>query len=817
MTIASLIVDVAANTVKLQQDVAKIDKSLGGIVSMAGKVASALGIGFSISQVVSFGLAILEDVNALKKMSDMTGLSVEGLQRLQVAGDDAGNSLGEITNAIVKMEDKIASGDKSAASALATLNLSFDALRGRSPEDQFIAISDAIRTIDDPAQQVQLSIDIFGKQGATILPTLKRGFDDLRDSAVGMSADTVEALDQVGDAMDRASRTAKGQFAEHFAFLFLGWGKADREAVAFARTLDKITGIAAKAAPVVKGLAPPGLPADLARIEAELAKQHTTLVRHREAAEKAAETQKKLAQDFADSVVSLTSSSIGAVQAFGAYGALMPDLSGRAKELMEQLRLLPAVVTDSVGMLPSVVPQATAAIRDATTETEKLVDKTTGIQDLAASFAQLAQISGDSFGGIVKDIAQVVGALALAERAADNLKEGGGLVQFAIAGVGAMDAATKSTSRTTATLGGMATGMKLGASIAGPYGAVIGAAAGALVGFFRSAGAAERAINPLREQFVQLHGGLHALNLKAAEAGVTLTAMLNAKNPEQYKKAIDDLNLALNLQAQDVADLDAAIAEYGFSIEELGPAMQRQQLDTQAAKLLNKWRLLVDSGIDITVVNERMAGTMNEYLAMAARTGTEVPAAMQPILQTMIDQGTLLDENGVAITDLGGIGVTFSETMTQGFDRIVLKLSELLDKIGLVPAAVNAIPTNHTIHIGYQYDAYDPPNQDSHYAAMGGLVTSTGIQYFGSGGHVLPFRARGTDTVPAMLTPGERVLNLRETKAYNAGAARGGSWDMSELRALRAAQETFTRYMTGQFAKDNARAIRDEVQKVARR
>src|SRR4029077_6687900 len=176
--------------------------------------------------------------------------------------------------------------------------------------------------------------------------------------------------------------------------------------------------------------------------------------------------------------------------------------------------------------------------------------------------------------------------------------------------------------------GGAVTGMKIGASIAGPYGAVIGAAAGALIGLVRSAGAAERAINPLREQFVQMNGGLAELDKKAHAAGVSLTAMLNAKNAEQYKKAIDDLNAAFQIQADSTAALDAAIQKYGFSIEELGPALQRQELGKQAESIFQDWSILNAAGINTVAIATRMADSINAYVNEAIAMGIEVPAAM---------------------------------------------------------------------------------------------------------------------------------------------------------------------------------------------
>jgi hypothetical protein len=123
--------------------------------------------------------------------------------------------------------------------------------------------------------------------------------------------------------------------------------------------------------------------------------------------------------------------------------------------------------------------------------------------------------------------------------------------------------------------------------------------------------------------------------------------------------------------------------------------------------LIEDWRVLVGAGLDVGVVNARMADSMNEYLQIARRTGMEVPAALRPILQLMIDQGLLLDENGEAITDLGQLQIKWAESMTQGFDRIVEKLQELLDRLFATADAINNLPKQITIDV--DYDIGDPP------------------------------------------------------------------------------------------------------------
>lgn len=354
----------------------------------------------------------------------------------------------------------------------------------------------------------------------------------------------------------------------------------------------------------------------------------------------------------------------------------------------------------------------------------------------------------------------------------------------AVAGLGAaMSGASGKASAASAAMAGVSiaagaigTGATIGGAVAlGAATAGIGlAAVGAYFALKKMLSDPEKKINPIREQFVQLHGGLAALNIQAQAAGVSLTAMLNARTPEAYNKAINELNAALDSQAADIAGLDEAIQRYGFSIEELGPAMQRQMLDEQAKTLLNDWRLLIGSGIELTTVNAKMASSMNDYLATARLTGMEVPASMQPILQSMIEQGLLTDAAGNKVENLEAIGVTFSQTMTQGFDRIVGKLEELLVKINLVPAAIAKIPTNISTTVDVNLNGHwNIPDIQHDFAAHGGLVTTHGIvQQFAAGGTVLPFRRRGSDSVPAMLTPGEIILN--EAQQANVARAMSG-------------------------------------------
>ncbi len=386
-------------------------------------------------------------------------------------------------------------------------------------------------------------------------------------------------------------------------------------------------------------------------------------------------------------------------------------------------------------------------------------------------------------------------AAALGGKAGGAASAAGGLAS----GLGGAALATTSWGASMA--GSVAGAVALGAATAG-----IGlAAVGAVIAVKKLLNDTEKKINPVREQFVQMHGGLAALAEQARIAGTDLTAMLNAKNPEQYKAAIDALTGALEFQKSAMQVLTDTAQKYGFTLEELGPTLQRQKLGEQAATLFQDFQVLMAGGIDTTAILNRMSESVNAFVLGALRTGTEVPAAMMPMLQQFIDAGLLLDQNGNKITDLETSGLTFATTLTEGFKSVVTAVQQLTDAItrglglGVSAAAqqaqaaldgIRAPSFGGTDNFGIggffgggsgnltpgggqgwvANDVYDP---NIGFAARGGFVTTHGIQRFGMGGFVLPFKPRGTDTVPAMLSPGELVLNQSQQEAF--GRPAGGA------------------------------------------
>lgn len=157
-------------------------------------------------------------------------------------------------------------------------------------------------------------------------------------------------------------------------------------------------------------------------------------------------------------------------------------------------------------------------------------------------------------------------------------------------------------------------------------------------------------------------------------------AVQQSAAPEYLRGLLTDLNS----QHQ---QLQAAMDRYGISWEQLGEKAKQSQINQMAEQFITDFQVLTQAGADVNFIIEKMSGSVNEFIQTALRTGTEVPIAMKPMLDKMLEMGLLTDASGAKLESLGGI--TFSESLTQGIDRIVTAIQHLAKALGYdIPNAV---------------------------------------------------------------------------------------------------------------------------------
>jgi hypothetical protein len=374
-------------------------------------------------------------------------------------------------------------------------------------------------------------------------------------------------------------------------------------------------------------------------------------------------------------------------------------------------------VTEDLGRIKELIDDDAKAAKAAH---EAHVQWMRDLNDLSSALTSLGRVSSGEFGSVINGLASIVSSFKEASKAANDFRTAQaqgdvpGEVAAGVAGVASVAQATGSGSTAQRTIGGAATGAEVG-MVAGPIGAVVGGVVGGVVGFIRgSSGPTQQTLTgrATEKTFEESFGGTQGADaVTQMYAALTPIYEAQGKSVNDLRQQIDQMfadeskgakavtqdiagiNAVVNQQQQDQTDLTNAVQQYGFSIEELGPAMQKQQLTQQATSLANQWTLLVQSGISVGTVTQHMSGALNDYLQQAIACGQEVPQEMKPIIESMIQQGTLTDANGNKITDLASSGITFSSTMTQGFDRIVTRLDTLLQGMGLLPATFDKTTT----------------------------------------------------------------------------------------------------------------------------
>jgi hypothetical protein len=283
---------------------------------------------------------------------------------------------------------------------------------------------------------------------------------------------------------------------------------------------------------------------------------------------------------------------------------------------------------------------------------------------------------------------------------------------------------------------------------------------------------------PIPKVIQGMSGALSQLVIDAAQSGSKIPADLQPILETLIKMGgLTDAaaRAMLGLDATSgpsLADIKAAADRYGLTLDQLGPKITQLQITDTAKQIVADFDLLMLAGADVNTVMVGMQASVQDMVTKALKLGLELPESMKPLIQSMIDAGLLTDESGTKLGDLSKL--TFAADLTKMFDQLILKLDELISKItdGLGGALAN-VPAGFDNLTGLPIVPSTPvvpgntwdPSGGNEGMSGGGMVP----QYLRTGGRLLSFRPRGTDTVPAMLTPGEVVLNQAQQKNVAAG------------------------------------------------
>jgi hypothetical protein len=204
---------------------------LRGQAAALGQLLPTLSFAAVTAGAVVMTKRALESADALGKLEQKTGLTVETLSTLSFAARTADVDQEQLRGTLIKFTKAMDDYDQGARGARdATLQLfgSSKALEGLNQDERFLKVADALAKLEPGAKRTGLAIEFFGKQGAELLPLIDDladgGFEKLRQKAeklgLVVNRDLAETAQRANDAMTDLQSTAEGiatQFTAGFA------------------------------------------------------------------------------------------------------------------------------------------------------------------------------------------------------------------------------------------------------------------------------------------------------------------------------------------------------------------------------------------------------------------------------------------------------------------------------------------------------------------------------------------------------------------------------------------------------------------------
>jgi hypothetical protein len=221
--IGNLKVNIGAETKGLARGIGRA-KALMGSLSRIAKVSGvAAGAAFAAASagMVAMTRNGLEAVDAQAKMARSVDGSIDGLRALQIAGSDAGVSVGEMNSAVQMMGKRLAEaareGSGPAADALKSLGLDARALMEMDVDARFGAIADRINDMGMSAQDAAGLMREFGVRSNEVSLALLQGSgairsarDEVEKYGLSMSGPMAAGVEAANDALSRVGFIFEG-------------------------------------------------------------------------------------------------------------------------------------------------------------------------------------------------------------------------------------------------------------------------------------------------------------------------------------------------------------------------------------------------------------------------------------------------------------------------------------------------------------------------------------------------------------------------------------------------------------------------------
>ena len=196
---------------------ASLEKSFGRVKSALKAAFTVAAVKKSVDGIMNLANTTAQAADRIDKQSQALGISRKAFQQWDYILAQSGASIDSLGVSMKTLNTAILGGSDSAVEAFEQLGLQWDSLAGMTQEGAFETVVDAFQRIPQGARKSALAIQLFGKNGQTLMPLLNtssEAMDDLRKNTerLGfvMSDSMIDAGVKFGDTLDDLKRVAGG-------------------------------------------------------------------------------------------------------------------------------------------------------------------------------------------------------------------------------------------------------------------------------------------------------------------------------------------------------------------------------------------------------------------------------------------------------------------------------------------------------------------------------------------------------------------------------------------------------------------------------
>ena len=324
---------------------------------------------------------------------------------------------------------------------------------------------------------------------------------------------------------------------------------------------------------------------------------------------------------------------------------------------------------------------------------QKVNEVHSAVQTLLPAFRNLAQIGGDSFGGIAKAIGSMLGMMDLVfqstaqmEKGFDNLFQGGdgsvvgGIADMASGFLGivaALGSIASAATQAEKSIGAVMLGAQVG-GLFGPIGQAVGAAIGGIASFLGPSPeqlALEQTVEDFNDSIIELLD-----NTQLAEAGTARWAQVAVGVRDAYiaagRSGEEGVQKLGQLWDAMEAGNDALVASLLTEIADVQTAAGLAMTAAADAEKIAQEAAALAAEAAAARIDDTVTG-LQSLIAGAQQVGGLAPAAMQPIVDQLLKIGLLSAEDALLLSQMADDAHTDWQAMEAAANRYGISMSAL--------------------------------------------------------------------------------------------------------------------------------------------